>query len=84
MQTISQADLMKKATRFNAPEFLSCVIKHGLLKADASLEEAYEVFGKLLHVEVLLAKRLKLGMVAGIESLTAAELCIVRENVRTK
>lgn len=94
MRTISQADQhlidfaqklldsgRMRATRFNSPEFLSCAIKHGFLKADGSLEQAYEVFGKLLHSDVLHSKRLSLGMVRGIEALTAAELRSLRESV---
>jgi hypothetical protein len=94
MPTISQADQHRidfaqklldsgrmKTTRFNSPEFLSCGIRHGLLSGSASLEEAYEVFGKLSHSEALLSKRLKLGMIGGIEALTPAELRSVRENV---
>jgi len=94
MRTISQADQHlidfarklldsggMRATRFNSPEFLSCAIKHGFLKPDASLEQAYEVFGKLLHSDVLRSKRLEVGMVGGIEALTPAERRSVRESV---
>lgn len=69
------------ATRFNDPAFLSCAVKHGLLKGAASLEDAYAVFGKLLRSDVLREKRAEVGMVAAIESLSPAELRLVRENV---
>jgi hypothetical protein len=69
------------ATRFNDPEFLSCAITRGLLKGTASLEDAYALFGKLLRNETLRLKRVELGMVAAIESLTPAELRLMRENI---
>jgi hypothetical protein len=69
------------ATRFNDPEFLSCAMKHGLLRGTASLEDAYAVFGKILRNETLRPKRAGLGMVAAIESLTPAELRLMRENI---
>jgi hypothetical protein len=68
-------------TRFNDPAFLSCAMKHGLLRGTASLEDAYAVFGKLLRNETLRPKRAALGMAGAIESLTPAELCLVRENI---
>jgi hypothetical protein len=70
------------ATRFNDPAFLSCAMKYGLLKGTASLEDAYMLFGKLLRNETLRLKRMDgLGMVAAIESLTPAELRLMRENI---
>jgi hypothetical protein len=70
-----------KAVRFNSPAFLSCAVQHGLLKGTASLEDAYGVFGKLLISETLRSKRMELGMIGAIESLTPAELLSVRESL---
>jgi hypothetical protein len=80
-QSLLDSTRFKKATRFNSPDFLRCAVKHGLLKSTASAHDAYEVFGKLLINKTLFAKRIELGMVAGIEALTPEELRSVRESV---
>ena len=74
---------------FNSPDFLACAVHNGLLKGSATLEDAYEVHGKLLNNETLRQKRLAIkadhqhtaSLVDGIASLTPEELRQVRESV---
>lgn len=67
--------------QFNSPEFLSCAVKHGLLKGTSSLEEAYEVFGKLIYHEYLYLKRREVGLIEAIDSLSAKQIRVLREFV---
>lgn len=70
---------------FNAPEFLRCVIKHGLLDPTASSMDAYQLEGFLLRDEMFRHRRLKLGislpLYQALEALAQAEILALRERV---
>src|SRR5260370_34755594 len=68
----------RREATFHSPEFLKCVVKHGLLSASADVMDAYELQGFLIRDEALRPKRFELGMIAAIESLTPAELQSLR------
>ena len=72
--------MSKKATRFNSPSFLACAVRFGLLKGTASADDAYSVYGELLRL-LPHRKRIELGMVAAIESLSVQELRSIRESL---
>ncbi len=71
----------RREAAFHSPEFLKCVVKHGLLSASADVMDAYQLQGFLIRDEALRPKRFELGMIAAIESLTPAELQSLRERV---
>lgn len=73
-------------SNWSSPEFLKCVVKHGLLNAaTADPMDAYMLEGALLHDEMFRQRRLKLGVSLGFEkildALSPAELQALRERV---
>ena len=73
---------------FMSPDFLAYAVHYGLLKGTASPEDAFMVYGKLLHNETLRQKRLEIkgqqhiaSLVDGISALSPAELVFVKESV---
>lgn len=70
--------MIQTADRFNSPAFLTCVVKHGLLKGTATLEDAYELYGRLTRSQLLRGTE---GLVAAVEALAPADLLKLRESL---